>query len=168
MKSADGNAHTEWMLKTRNSRSPDRRNRQRSAAPPGCVSDVDVRSTHDAANTHRPRPMIAKRDGAVVFGEKAAAGFWKNVSIVSAWVCCRGGTNYSAGQRFFTLPFERGRSKRIPYPRITPRRVAMVTASVRLVAFSFARILLTCVFTVPSLTKSVTPISLLLSPRAIR
>ena len=61
--------------------------------------------------------------------------------------------------QIFYSPFrERGRSKRIPI-RESPHAVWQWSQLlVRLIAFSFARILLTCVFTVPSLRKSVTPL----------
>ena len=133
------------------------------SSAPGCVSDVDVRSTHDTANTRRPRLMIPKRDGAAVFGEKAAVGFWKNVRHSQCMGCCRVGTNYSAGlkrrYRFFTLPFEREAvlSESLFANHPTPCGNGHSFPS-DWSHFSFARILLTCVFTVPSLRKSVTPL----------
>ena len=51
---------------------------------------------------------------------------------------------------------------------IKPRRVAVAMASVRLTASSLVKMLLTCVFTVPSLINSSAPISLLLLPVAMR
>src|SRR5207244_13168099 len=54
------------------------------------------------------------------------------------------------------------------YNWISPRRVAVATASVRLTTSSLLKILLMWVFTVPSLMNNSAPISLLLLPTAMR
>src|SRR5262249_20117936 len=61
-----------------------------------------------------------------------------------------------------------GRWLRYGYSWIKPRRVAVATASVRLTTSSLLKMLLTCVFTVPSLMNNSAPISLLLLPAAMR
>src|SRR5438309_2105214 len=53
------------------------------------------------------------------------------------------------------------------YNWIKPRRVALATASVRLMTFILAKMAFTCDFTVPSLMNNAEPISLLLFPWAI-
>src|SRR5438034_7058241 len=58
--------------------------------------------------------------------------------------------------------FEDAGARPPTYNWIKPRRVALATASVRLMTFILAKMAFTCDFTVPSLMNNAEPISLLL------